>query len=185
MLALIESKACVGWIWYRFRDCDQTLYRTVDTGETVIMLCVSAGEVPVVYSFMDEDGNILSAAQVGKYDAIYRGNAINSNQNGNKGLYNSDFSSVVTVYEYDAKGKLVKSTGYEVEHPENDDLADGTVLRCTWNDATLKIGNVKNEDGSMTKTVLTVYKGRYVALANAIESISNNIIGLVDYFDFD
>ncbi len=183
VLSLIESKACVGWIWYRFRDNDQTIYHSIDLDMDVIMLASTVGEIATPHTFMGEDGVIYTAQQVGFYDTVYQGNLINSNQNSNKGLYNNDFSSVVTVYEYGADGKLISSKGYEIEHPESEDLADGTVVNASESDLLFEIGTVTNADGSYTKTVLTVYRGRYVAFAKAIRSLSTHMIGLINYFD--
>lgn len=183
VLSLLESKACVGWIWYRLRDCDQSIYRSINLGKELIMLDSDGSETIVANTFMDKDGIIYNAKQVGFYDTIYQGNLINSNQNSNKGLYNSDFSSNVVVYEYDAKGNLISYKGYKVEHPESEAPVEGTVLKALDGDATFTIGSVTNADGSRSETVLTVYRGRYVALARSIRLISNHIIGLVNYFD--
>lgn len=183
VLSLLESRSCVGWIWYRMRDCDQTIYRSSKTGELVIMLDSTGGATAVANTFMDENGNILPADAVGTYEVVYQGNLINSNQNSNKGIYNSDFSSVVTVYTYDADGKLLSSKGYEVQVPESEHPADGTILKGSNADMTFTIGEIKNADGSVTKTLLTVYEGRYVAFADAIRSISSHIKGLIHYFD--
>jgi hypothetical protein len=127
-------------------------------------------------------GEILTAAQVGKYTTVYKGEGLASNQNVNKGLYNSNYSSVVTVYEYDKDGKLIDSMGYEVEHPETRDLAEGTVL-AGKNGKNYTLGKVTNADGGYTETILTVYRGQYVALADAIRNISDHLIGLVQYLD--
>jgi hypothetical protein len=183
VLSLLESRACVGWIWYRLRDCDQSIYHSIDLDMDLIMLDSDGGETVVANTFMAWDGTIYNAKQVGFYDTIYQGNLINSNQNSNKGLYNSDFSSVVMVYEYDENGKLTFYRGYEVEHPESEVLADGTVLKGTADGAEYTIGRQETADGGHTETVLTIYRGRYVALAESIRSISTHIMGLVRYFD--
>jgi hypothetical protein len=149
----------------------------------VIMLSSTVAEIATPHTFMGEDGVIYTAAEVGFYDTVYQGNLINSNQNSNKGLYNNDFSSSVTIYNYDATGKLVSYKGYEIEHPESEELEDGTVVKASESDLLFEIGTVTNPDGSYTKTVLTVYKGRYVAFAKAIRSLSTYMIGLINYFD--
>ncbi|MBR5140282.1 MAG: hypothetical protein IKV16_04425, partial [Clostridia bacterium] len=183
VLSLLESRSCVGWIWYRMRDCDQTVYRSENTGELVIMLYSTSGATAIANTFMDSNGNILPAETVGKYTVEYQGNLINSNQNSNKGIYNSDFSSVVTVYTYDKDGKLLSSKGYEVETPSSEAPEAGTSLKGTDVDETFTIGVVENEDGTSVKTVLTVYEGKYVAFAHSIRSISTHILGLIRYFD--
>ena len=177
---LIQSKACVGWVWYRFRDNDQGIY-TSDGENRLIMLQVSYGATPVANTFMDADGNILSAAEVGEYETVYKGEKMASNQNINKGFFNSDFSSVVTVYEYAKDGTLIRSMGYEVEKPESEDVADGA--RLVGKDGTVyTTGTVKGADGGYTETVLTVYEGKYLALARSIRKMSDHLIGLIEYF---
>ena len=183
VLALLESKACVGWIWYRFRDCDQSIFEMTETGEQVIMLHVTAGTTMKANTFMKEDGTIVSADEVGAYTTVYKGNDINSNQNGNKGLYNSDFSSVVSVYQYDAEGKLVSFKSYEVVTPMAEKPAQGTVLTAAEGGDTYIVGCVESADGGYTETVLTVYEGKYVALASSMASINEHIMGLIGYFD--
>ena len=106
-----------------------------------------------------------------------------SNQNVNKGIFNSNFSSTVTVYTYDSTGKLIYFMGYEVEKPASAYPEDGTVLKALNGDETYTIGSVKNKDGTTVKTVLTVYEGRYIALSDSIRSVSDHIMGIVKYFD--
>ncbi len=182
-LALLESKACVGWGWYCFRDNDQSVY-TSDGINRLIMLNMTYGSNPHANTFMDVDtGKIYSAAEIGDYTAVYNGAGLHSNQNINKGLYNGNFSSVVTVYEYNKYGTLLSSKGYElVNHPESRSLEEGTALEGK-NGNFYTIGTVTNDDGSYTETVLTAYKGQYVALSNAIRNVSDHLIGLVTYFD--
>ena len=182
-LALLESKACVGWTWYRFRDNDQSIFKQIDTGKTLYMAYVMYGASAGPISFADAEGNVYTTAQVGFYDTIYSGDGIATNQNVNKGVYNSTFSSTVTVYTYDASGKLVSSMGYDVEDPESEVLAEGTVLKSLRDDRTFTIGKTMLPDGGYTETILTVYEGKYLALANAIKQISSRVMGLVGYFD--
>ena len=158
----------------------QSIYTT--TGEDrLIMLHMEYGVNAHANTFMDlATGKILPAAQVGTLTMVYKGEALASNQNVNKGLYNSNFSSVVTVYEYDANGKLIASMGYEVEHPESNEPEEGSVLTGK-NGQSYTIGRVDTADG-YTETVLTAYKGQYVAFAKAIRGISDHIIGLLNYF---
>ncbi len=182
-LALLESKACVGWTWYRFRDNDQSLFKQIDTGKTLYMAYVMYGANAAPVTFADKDGNVYTTARVGFYDTIYSGDGMASNQNVNKGVYNSTFSSTVTVYTYDASGKLIASMGYDVQDPETETLAAGTVLKDLREDKTYTIGRVENADGGYTETVLTVFEGKYIALANSIKQISSRVMGLVGYFD--
>jgi len=182
-LALLESQACVGWTWYRMRDNDQSLYNWIDQGKTLYMAHVTYGAQPSYDTYADKDGTLYPATQIGKVDRIYNGDGIASNQNVNKGVFNSTFNSTVTVYTYDKDGKLLKSMGYEVEDPESASVAEGTTLKALDGGAKYTVGRVDNADGSYTETVLTVYKGTYVAFANAIKSISSHVIGLINYLD--
>jgi hypothetical protein len=129
-----------------------------------------------------ETGEILTAAEVGDYTVVYKGADMHSNQNVNKGLYNGDFSSTVVLYEYDREGNLIGSRGYEVEHPESRTPEVGTLLFGT-NGETYTVGRVTNADGSYTETVLTAYRGQYVAFADAIKKVSDHLLGIVAYFD--
>jgi hypothetical protein len=185
VMNLLQSKGCVGWSWYRYRDNDQGIYSTGSSSTPLIMLHVTYGEFPKANTFMNmETGEILTAAQVGgNYRTLYTGERLASNQNVNKGIYNSDFSSVVVEYTYDKNGKLLGSKGYEVQTPESKTPAVGTVIKSADGTKSFTIGSVTAEDGTVTKTVLTVYEGMYLALAESYKSISDHIIGLVNYFD--
>ena len=185
VMNLLQSKACVGWSWYRYRDNDQGVYSTGSSSTPLIMLHVTYGEFPKANTFMNvETGEILTASQVGtNYRELYHGEPMASNQNVNKGIYNSDFSSVVVEYTYDKNGKFLGSKGYEVVTPETETPAVGTVLRSADGTKTFTIGSVTAEDGTVTKTELTVYEGKYLALAASYKSISDHIMGLVNYFD--
>ena len=182
-LILLESKACVGWSWYCFRDNDQTVV-TTDGSNRFIMLNMTYGSTPHPNTLMNVDtGEILTAAQVGEYRTVYEGGGMHSNQNINKGIYNGDFSSTVTVYEYDKDGTLVSSKGYELaDHPESREVEEGTALEAK-NGNLYTIGTAETADGGYTETILTVYKGQYVAFANAIRNISDHLIGIINYFD--
>ena len=183
-LAMLECRGCVGWTWYRYRDNDQGIYVSKADPETeLIMLHVTYGADAKANTFMDQYGNILTAEEVGEYDIVYKGEVMMSNQNVNKGVFNSDFSSVVTVYFYDASGKLIDFMGYEVEKPESAYPKDGTVLKSASGSGTYTIGTVKNANGTTTETILTVYEGRYIALTDSMRLVSDHIMGLVRYFD--
>ena len=65
-------------------------------------------------------------------------------------------------------------------HPEN-----GTVLTGK-NGNTYTIGEKTSfSTREKTVTVLTVYKGKYIALTDSIKEISDNIMGIVNYLDSD
>jgi len=182
-LALIESRACVGWTWYRMRDNDQSLYRQTSTGKDIWMAYVIYGIHAGPATFMDEDGKIIPKELVGSYEMIYSGDGIASNQNVNKGIFNSTLHSVATVYSYDKNGTLLGSKSYEVEKPDGEELPDGTTLYTRKDGTPLTVGRAANADGSYTETVLTVYEGKYLAFANSIKAISDYAIGLARYFD--
>ncbi len=181
-LLMLESKACVGWSWYYVRDNDQSVFTSTGEDRLIMLYCTYSG-TPKAHTFMNvETGEILPAAEVGEYEVVYKGADMHSNQNVNKGLYNGDFSSTVVVYEYDGAGNLIGSKGYEVEHPESRKPEEGTVLTGK-NGGSYKVGTVTRADGSYTETVLTAYKGQYVAFADAIRKVSDHLIGLITYFD--
>ncbi len=180
-MALLESKACVGWVWYRYRDNDQGLYREVGKDNVLRMYQVNYS-TGVPGRFVDENNNMLMADQVGEIETIYKGEPVASNQNVNKGFYNVNFSSAVTVYTY--KGDMLTDIQtYEINKPASADLPNGSKVTAisgkTYTLGTVKEGNVT------TETVLTVYEGKYLALTESVTDISNHLMGLVGYFDAD
>ncbi len=181
-LALLESGACVGWTWYRYRDNDQGLYRTKGKDNEMYMCHVTYGRNRHVNTFMD-GGVIRTVDEVGEFEEIYAGEPMASNQNANKGIFTCRFESLVSIYHYDKDGKLLFSEGYAVETPESETPADGTVLKALRSDASYTLGSVTHADGGKTETVLTVYEGKYLPLSRAIRKISHNVMGLVNYFD--
>ena len=218
VLNLLESKSCVGWSWYRFRDNDQSLYTVIGKDgtvyENVIFLSTTYGEKPYPNSLMTEDGQVhwLSFFYDGDpknwenamygtgenakpvFTKTYAGEKLASNQNINKGYYNNNFSSVVTVYSYNSDGTLDRfpdgndlytfgSKSYEVQHPTSAYLANGTVLTSTDGKTKFTIGKKINGDGSYTITELTVYRGRYIELTDAVKKMSDNLAGLIGYLD--
>ena len=182
-LIMLESKACVGWSWYCFRDNDQSYY-TSDGVNRLIMLNMAYGSSPHPNTLMDVDtGKIYSEAEIGAYTVVYEGAGLHSNQNINKGLYNNTYCSTVTVYEYDKNGKLIGSKAYDlVDHPDSRYPEEGTALEAK-NGNLYAIGTAPTADGGHTETILTVHKGQYVQFADAIKNISDHLIGIVTYFD--
>ncbi|MBO5305201.1 MAG: hypothetical protein J6B12_00410, partial [Clostridia bacterium] len=190
VLNLLETRSCVGWSWYRFRDNDQSLFRFEKDGqvyEDMRPQGMTYGKNPYPYSLADKEGNLYWLEELysgdktlwqNAFEKTYSGEALASNHNVNKGFYNNNFSSVVTVYTYDAGGKLQGSASYEVVHPDSATLQNGTILMSKDGTQLFTIG----ENGTQ-KTVLTVYKGRYLALTDAIKTVSDHIMGLVSYFD--
>ena len=179
-LAMLECRGCVGWTWYRYRDNDQSYYTSNNyPDQKLVMAHVAYGVNAKANSFLLENGKIVTAAQVGTYREAYKGEPMMSNQNVNKGIFNSDFSSVVTVYTYDSAGNLTNMMSYEVQDPTSE---KDTELQSLDGTKTYIIGE-KTTNGQTIKTVLTVYKGRYIALSNSIRSVSDHLMGLVHYFD--
>ena len=183
VLALLESGGCVGWTWYRYRDNDQGLFRKKGTDNVMKMCYMVYGKGAHPLTMMDQTGKIFTVEEVGEYEEIYHGEKFASNQNVNKGIYTCKFNSMVTVYTYGADGELLDSMGYEVETPESETPKDGTVLKALAGDRSFTIGEIKNAYGGRIKTVLTVYEGKYIALAQSVRRVSNHLIGLVRYFD--
>ena len=75
----------------------------------------------------------------------------------------------IVLSEAKVLGKPIVATAYPTA---------GTTLTSKDGTKTFTIGET-----ATTKTVLTVYKGKYIALADSIESISDHIMGIVNYFD--
>jgi hypothetical protein len=146
------------------------------------MCFVTYGRDRHVDTFMDA-GVIRTAAEVGEFEEVYKGEPMASNQNANKGIFTCRFESLVSIYHYDKDGKLLGSEGYAVEKPESETPPDGTVLKALRSDARYTVGTAMDADGGYTETVLTVYEGKYVPLSNAIRKISRNVMNLVKYFD--
>lgn len=189
VLSLLESKACVGWSWYRFRDNDQGLWATADGKYADLrMLFVSYGNPTYPVTYADADGNVYSNADLGVTTSnwktalvqTYEGEPMASNQNCNKGLFNANYSTTVAVYTYDASGNLTGVNSYEVDDSTLTAIpANGTTLTGK-NGMTFTLGT-----SGTTKTVLTTYKGKYLALTDSIKNISANIMGIVNYLDAD
>jgi hypothetical protein len=160
------------------------VYQPVGSDQKLIMLYMYYGENPRPFTFMDvETGKILPASQVGEYTTVYRGEALASNQNVNKGLYNSNMSTTVTEYTYDKNGKLLSSEVFAVRPHYDDEAREGDLLISTDGRTAYIIGRQDNNDGSYTETVMTTCEGRYVELTAAIRSIGDHLMGLVKYFD--
>ncbi len=181
-LTMLEAGPCVGLVWYRFRDNDQSLYRKVGGGDPLYMLHVIYGKDAHANTYTDGKGKIFLASELGELEEIYHGESMASNQNVNKGIYNSNLCSTVTVYTH-KDGVPIDSMGYEVETPESADPAEGTVLKALTGGKTFTVGKAQNADGTVTHTVLTTYEGRYVALSDAIKSVSDHAMGIIEYFD--
>ncbi len=178
-LTLLESNTCVGWLWYRFRDNDQTLYQSAN-GDILRIQNVETGK-KLIHNYRNELDEIVLAKDAESVEAFYNGEPIASNMNVNKGYYNTDFSSVVTVYRY-KNGELLSCESYKVEKPTDEYPASGTVLRAEEGNRTFTIGSVREGD-VLVSTELTVYEGKYVALMSSVKEISDHLVGLLQYFE--
>ncbi len=181
-LACIESGTCVGWTWYRYLDNDPPLIYSYDLQKELVMAYVDFSAQKAV-TYLDKDGNQYTAAQAGIVDTIDEGDLMMSNLNVNKGVINRNYTSTVAVYTYDASGKLLGSKSYHVEHPDSAEPTDGTVLMALDGSQSFMIGRVATSDGGYTETVLTTFEGTYVALTKAIRAISDNMVGIIQYFN--
>ena len=68
VLNLLESKSCVGWSWYRFRDNDQSLYTATKDGTKLTdlrMLYVYYSTVSYPVTLMDGNGNVYAGSELG------------------------------------------------------------------------------------------------------------------------
>ena len=86
-LLLIESKSCVGWTWYRFRDNDQTVYRD-EVGNLYVAFDI-AGAAPSAYKNI-QNGNIIDGPGLApSLTVYYKGESDLSNVGSNKGIYDN------------------------------------------------------------------------------------------------
>ena len=85
VLNLLESNNCLGWILYRFRDNDQTLYGDED-GNVYLLSSSRSADVPV-YTNVDT-GESVSGDKV-TLTKIYRGESDTTNLCHNKGIYDN------------------------------------------------------------------------------------------------
>lgn len=183
-LLLLESKACVGWTWYCMMDNAQPLYRSAALDKEVVMAFVSYAErPPVARSFVDREGKVYTAEEVGEIETLRPGNYMASNHNCNKGVFTRNYKSTVGVYRYGKDGKLLGSKSYWVGTPATAHPADGEVLASLDGTRRFEIGKKVAADGSYTVTALTTYEDTYIPLAKAMRNISDNLMGLVDFFD--
>ena len=85
-LLLLESKYCLGWVWYRFQDNDQSLY-TNDGGKTILRVWERGSGYDIV-SYIDQNGNVIKAK--GTEVQIYKGETDTSNLGSNKGIVDNN-----------------------------------------------------------------------------------------------
>jgi hypothetical protein len=85
VLNLLESNNCVGWILYRFRDNDQTLY---GDAEGNVYLLSSDRDADVATYTNAVTGEKVSGAQV-ELTKIYKGETDTTNLCHNKGIYDN------------------------------------------------------------------------------------------------
>ena len=89
-LLLIESKSCVGWTWYRFRDNDQTVYE--DKNGNLYTAFDISGAAPSGYLNV-ETGELVKDASFGSSLTVYyKGESDLSNVGSNKGLYDNNMN---------------------------------------------------------------------------------------------
>ncbi len=94
---LLECKYCVGWIWYRFQDNDQSLY-TPDEGKTVLRVFQKGARYAIV-SFLDQNGSIVPST--GEETQLWVGEKDTSNLGSNKGLFDNhmnEYPEVTSAY---------------------------------------------------------------------------------------
>jgi len=207
VLTLLESKTCVGWSWYRFRDNDQSLYTIKEPWSKDKNTYANLRPLYMQYStrspytMIDPDGNVylFSDLYYGKQDywedrtKTYAGEAIASNQNVNKGIFNGDFSTTVTVWDTNpsyTNDYDFGSTTYEVLSVNGNanftatDFKTGatlTVKKAGYDLATDTTGMTMNITFD-ANTRLTTFNGKYVELSSSIQNISENLLGIVNYF---
>ena len=85
VLNLLESNNCVGWILYRFRDNDQSIY--ID-GQGNQYLLSSSPKAPELMYTNIQTGEVVSGNKV-TMEKIYFGETDSSNLSHNKGIYDN------------------------------------------------------------------------------------------------
>ncbi len=93
-MLLLESRYCVGWIWYKFQDNDQSLYSNGD-GKSILR-CYKKGARYTVETFIDQDGNIVPAT--GNEVKTWEGEIDTSNLGSNKGIVDVHFEPYAPVF---------------------------------------------------------------------------------------
>ena len=86
-LLLIESRSCVGWTWYRFRDNDQPLYQD-EVGNIYKPFDIS-GAVPGAYQNVESGAIIDGPSLAPSLTTVYKGESDLSNVGSNKGIYDN------------------------------------------------------------------------------------------------
>ena len=86
-LILLESRSCVGWTWYRFRDNDQTVYK--DEAGNIYVAFDIAGAAPSAYINV-KNGNVIDGPGLApSLTVVYKGEGDLSNVGSNKGIYDN------------------------------------------------------------------------------------------------
>jgi hypothetical protein len=87
-LLLLESKSCVGWTWYRFRDNDQSIYKDAEGNlYRVFDIKNNPGEITAYYNITT--GEKVLVADMPTVEQIYKGETDTSNLGSNKGIYSN------------------------------------------------------------------------------------------------
>ena len=152
-LLLLESKYCVGWIWYRFQDNDQSLYKIVtEDGQTFENLRTWVrGDRYEIKSFIRE-GCVDAGTSSANLVTLDLPTAIGSTSD----------SVAVSLSYTDASGTLVSTTG-----------------TLTWT----YVGETDTSNLGSNKGIVDNQMNIYQPLAEAITLIGNNIFSLIEYFD--
>ena len=86
-LILLESRSCVGWTWYRFRDNDQTIYK--DEAGNLYRAFDISGAAPSAYQNVESGVIIDGPALAPSLTVVYKGEGDLSNVGSNKGIYDN------------------------------------------------------------------------------------------------
>jgi hypothetical protein len=90
-LLLIESKSCVGWTWYRFRDNDQTVYAD-EVGNLYKAFDMKDGK-PSAYENLESGQTIDGPSFAPSLTIVYKGEGDISNVGSNKGIYDNKMNA--------------------------------------------------------------------------------------------
>jgi hypothetical protein len=88
---LLQSKACVGWVWYRFRDNDQTVYAD-EVGNLYKAFDMKDGK-PSAYENLESGQTIDGPSFAPSLTIVYKGEGDISNVGSNKGIYDNKMNA--------------------------------------------------------------------------------------------
>lgn len=146
-LRLLETRCCVGWTWYRFRDNDQRIYKDAENN---------------IYIEHDVDK--------GRLDSYLKIGTINDD-----GTYNIDPDFLAVTTDLTVSGDPYRA--FLVPEINADNV--NTLLTVVHKG---EHGGDQSNNNS-NKGLYDNHMNIYQPLADSFKTVSENLLGLVDYFD--